>query len=137
MAVRLRAGCVALSVLALCAVPAHAQEAVNTSTVSGRIVDPQGSVVPGATVTAREIDTNVTRETTTGTDGRFRFAFLRVGRYELTVHLDAFADATRRLTLTVGSAFDLLIPLSVSSVESRVDVSADATVIEASRSQIA
>ena len=137
MAVRLRAGCVALSLLVLCAVSAHAQEAVNTSTVSGRIVDPQGSVVPGATVAAREIDTNVTRETTTGTDGRFRFAFLKVGRYELTVHLDGFADATRRLTLTVGSAFDLLIPLSVSAVESRVDVSADATVIEASRSQIA
>ena len=75
-------------------------------------------------MTAREIDTNVTRETTTGTDGRFRFAYLKVGRYELTVHLDGFADATRRLTLTVGSAFDLPIPLSVSAVESRSVTSA-------------
>ena len=84
--------CLVLSCL-VAAPAARAQETVNTASVSGRVTDPQGAVVPGATVTAREIDTNVARETTTDADGRFRFPYLKVGRYEITVALDGFADA--------------------------------------------
>ena len=49
-------------------------------------------------------------ETTTAQDGRFRFPYLKVGPYEITVHLQGFQDATRKLTLLVGSAFDLPDP---------------------------
>lgn len=116
---------------------AAAQETVNTATVSGRVTDPQGAAVPGAQVTARQTDTNVTRETTTGTDGRFRFPYLQVGPYEITVKLQGFRDATRTLTLTVGSAFELPIALSVGGVDTTVNVEGNAMVLEAARSQIA
>ena len=45
----------------LAAVPAAAvaQETVNYASVSGRVIDPQGAVVPGAVVTARQTDTNL------------------------------------------------------------------------------
>jgi hypothetical protein len=116
---------------------ARAQETINYASVSGRVIDPQGAVVPGAAVTARQTDTNVTAGTVTDTDGRFRFPYLRVGPYEITVHLAGFADATRRLNLTLGSAFDLPIALSLAGVETSVTVTSDATVLEAARSQIA
>jgi len=58
---------------ALTAPVARAQETVNSASVSGRVTDSQGGVVPGAAVTARQIDTNVVAETTTSQDGRFRF----------------------------------------------------------------
>ena len=60
---------------------AVAQETVNQASISGRILDSQGGVVPGASVTARNRDTNLTAETTTDQAGRFRFPYLRVGPY--------------------------------------------------------
>jgi len=54
--------------LALCmcvGASASAQETINTGAISGRVTDPQGAVVPGATVVARQIETNVRMEATT------------------------------------------------------------------------
>jgi Carboxypeptidase regulatory-like domain len=87
---------------------ASAQETVNYASVSGRVTDPQGAVVACAHVTARQTETNVSRAAVTDTEGRFRFAYLRLGPYEIVVRHGGFADSTRRLDLTVGAAFDLL-----------------------------
>ena len=114
-----------------------AQETVNYASVSGRVTDPQGAVVPGAAVTARQVETNIARDTVTDAEGRFRFPYLRLGPYEIVVRLQGFADATRRLNLTVGAAFDLPIALAIEGVDTTVSVSGTATVLEAARSQIA
>ena len=119
------------------AIAAAAQETVNYASVSGRVLDPQGAVIPGAVVTARHVDTNSRREATTDQEGRFRFPYLRVGAYEIVVHQDGFADAKRMLTLTVGSAFEMPVTLAVGTLDERVTVTGQATVIEAARSQIA
>jgi len=113
------------------------QETINQASISGRVLDPQGGVVPGATVTARNTDTNLTAATTTDQSGRYRFPYLRVGPYEMTVRLQGFADAVRTLKLTIGSAFDLPISLAVAGVTADVTVTGQATVLEAARSQIA
>ena len=120
----------------LCA-PAFAQETVNSASVSGRVTDPQGAVVPGALVVARETDTNVQAEAVTDREGRFRFPYLKVGPYEVTVHLQGFSAPTRLLTLTVGSAFELTVTLSVGKLDADVTVTGDAIILEAARSQIA
>src|SRR3954466_6342524 len=119
------------------AAPVVAQETVNSASVSGRVADPQGAGVPGAVVSARQIDTNVTRETVTDGEGCFRFAYLKVGRYEFVVRLQGFRETSRTLTLTVGSAFELPLAVSVGGVDASVTVSAEATVLELARSQIA
>ena len=62
---------------------------------------------------------------------------LSVGPYEITVHLDGFADARSSLTLTVGSAFELPVSLAVGNLDTSVTVTGEATVLEAARSQIA
>ena len=117
--------------------PAFAQETVNSASVSGRVTDPQGAVVPGALVVARNTATNIQSETVTDGDGRFRFPYLKVGAYEVTVHLQGFSAPTRALTLTVGSAFDISVALTLGSVDANVTVTGDATILEAARSQIA
>ena len=122
--------------LFLC-VPAFAQETVNSASVSGRVTDPQGALVPGALVVARNTDTNIQSEMATDGEGRFRFPYLRVGPYEVTVHLQGFSAPTRALTLTVGSAFDIAVALTLGSVDASVTVTGDATILEAARSQIA
>ena len=86
---------------------ARAQETINYASVSGRVTDSQGGVVRGAQVSARQTATNVTSKTATDSEGRFRFPYLKVGPYEITVHSDGFRESTRTLTLTVGAAFDI------------------------------
>ena len=115
---------------------AFAQQSVEYASVSGRVTDPSG-VAPGAQVTARQSETNVTATAVTDGEGRFRFPYLRVGPYEITVRRDGFADATRRLTLSAGAAFELPIALAVGAVDTNVTVTGEATVLEAARSQIA
>jgi Carboxypeptidase regulatory-like domain/TonB dependent receptor-like, beta-barrel len=120
-----------------CEQPVAAQQSVDYASVSGRVTDQQGAVVPGAQVSARQTQTNVTTETVTDSSGRFRFPYLKVGPYELKVRLQGFADLTRTLDLAVGSAFDLSLVLSVAGLETSVSVSGDTAVLETARSQIA
>jgi hypothetical protein len=114
-----------------------AQESVNYGSISGRVTDASGAVVEDARVTTRQTDTNLTGSASTDREGRFRFPYLRVGQYEIKVHREGFADQTRSLTLTVGSAFELPVSLAVASAETNVTVSSEAAVLEAARSQIA
>src|SRR5262245_34890270 len=121
----------------LAAATASAQETVNLASVSGRVIDPQAAVVPGAQVSARHTETNVTADTVSDSDGRFRFPYLRVAPYEVFVRAPGFADSTRTLTLTVGSAFDMTVALSLAAIDATVNVTGDAAILEAVRSQIA
>jgi len=116
---------------------ACAQETVNYASLSGRVTDPQGAVIPGAHVGARQTETNVTAETVTDSEGRFRFSYLRIGTYEVKVRARGFTDSTRTLRITVGSAFDLPITLAVGGLETTVVVTGETTVLETARSQIA
>jgi hypothetical protein len=115
----------------------RAQDAINQASVSGRVVDQQAMAVPGAHVSVRQTDTNLTVEATTDGDGRFRFPYLKVGPHEITVSLDGFVDVKRSLTLGVGSAFELPLVMEVAGLQTSVSVVGEIPVIEAARSQIA
>jgi hypothetical protein len=117
--------------------PVRAQETVNYASLSGIVRDPSGAVVPGAHVVARQTQTNITADATSDQEGRFRFPYLRVGPYEVIVSLDGFRDATRSVTLTVGSAFEMPFSLALASIDAAVSVTAEAPVLDVVRSQIA
>ena len=134
---RMCAAACAAACAVLLAWPAAAQETVAFGSVSGRVVDGQGAVVPAARVTARQLDTNQIVALESDGAGRFRFPYLRVGPYEIVVSRAGFADATRTLTVTVGSAFDLPVALPLAGLDTTVQVAAAAPVIEAARSQLA
>ena len=116
---------------------ASAQESVNYASLSGVVTDSSGAVVVNAAITAVQTDTNVATTTVTDDEGRFRFAYLKVGPYAIKVHQQGFADVTRAVTLTVGAAFDLPISLTVESAKETVTVNGEAAVIETERTQLA
>src|SRR5438270_3808787 len=128
---------IALLLIGAAAPVAPAQETINFASVSGRVTDPSGGIVEGAQVSARQTGTNLTSTAKTDREGRFRFPYLRVGRYEITVQRQGFADAVRPVTLTLGAAFELPIELAVGAASANVTVSSEAAVLEAARSQIA
>ena len=126
----------ATAVLFLCAATALAQEGINYASISGRVADPSGAVVEGATVTARRIDTNTSTTSATDRQGRFRLPYLRTGAYEVSIGHAGFAEATRSLTLSAGSALELPIVLQLASSSSQVTVDENAVNLEAARSQV-
>jgi len=126
-----------LSLYLLVLVCAQAQETISNGSISGRVTDATGAVVENAQVTARQMETNLTAATGTDREGRFRFPYLRLGPYEITVHQPGFGDAKRSLLLTVGSAFEVPIVLAVASAETSITVTGESTVLEAARTQIA
>jgi hypothetical protein len=133
----LRAAVFALGCVLAWAGPLRAQQTVDVGSISGRIVDSSGGVVPGATITATHGETNVAATSVSDGEGRFRFPYLRVGPYAVVASLSGFQDATRRVTLSAGSAFEIPFILAVAGLESTVNVSAEAPILEAARSQIA
>ena len=116
---------------------ASAQETINYASVSGRVTDPTGAVVQDALVIARQTETNLSNSAKTDREGRFRFPYLRVGQYDITVHARGFADAARSVTLTIGSAFELPVSLTIESAETNVTVIGESAVLEGARTQIA
>jgi hypothetical protein len=116
---------------------APAQETINSASAGGRVTDPAGAVVSGAEVVARQVDTNIAHTETTDRDGRFRFPYLKIGQYEITVRHPGFQESTRHVTLTVGAAFELPFALVIGPTETKVTVSAEAPVLEGARTQIA
>ena len=120
-----------------CACEVLAQQSVDFASISGRVADASGAMIPGANVNTRHLDTNVSIDAVTDHEGRFRFPYLRVGSYELTVTLAGFRTARQRLDLTTGAAFELPITLQVAGLDATVSVSAETTVLDAARSQIA
>ena len=89
-------------------------------------------------MTARQIDTNITSTANHRSRRPFPLSrILKVGEYEITVHHQGFQEATRRVTLTVGAAFELPFSLVIGAAETKVTVSAEAPVLEGARTQIA
>jgi outer membrane receptor protein involved in Fe transport len=127
----------AFALVACLAMPTWAQQTVDVASISGRVVDDSGAVVPGAQVAATRRDTNIVATAITDTEGRFRFPYLKIGVYDIVASLSGFRDASRQLTLTAGAAYELPLVLAVGGLESTVTVSADTAVLEAARSQIA
>ena len=116
---------------------AYAQESVTSASVGGRITDISGAPIENARVSAKQLDTNLASAAVTDREGRFHFAYLRLGRYEIAIRRTGFADASRTLTLTVGAAFELPVTVTVGAMDQQILVSADATVLEAARSEVA
>jgi hypothetical protein len=106
------------------------------ASVSGRVTDPSGAVVPGAQVSVRHTETNIVVSTVTDGEGRFRFPYLKVGPCEVQVRQPGFTEALRSLTLTVGAAYDLPFRLSIGPAETKIEVAGEATVLELGRSQV-
>lgn len=98
-------------------------------TLSGRVVDDQGGVLPGATVTIVGSDRTV--DATTDDAGRFRFLNLAPGSYRVSVALQGFATAIREdVVVNVGASVELPVALSIAGVSEAVTVSSTAPVAE-------
>src|SRR4029453_12433766 len=64
--------------------------------INGAITDKTGAVIPGATVKAVETATGLSRDTVTGSDGRYIITALRPTSYDVTAELAGFQTSLRK-----------------------------------------
>jgi hypothetical protein len=126
-------GAAALVLLA-CA-PAGAQQ--TTGTVTGRVVDPQGAAVPGATVTAKSPTTGFTRSEISDAEGLYRLAALPVGLYEVTADLQGFQTVSKKdIEVNVAQIVAIDFPLKVAALAETVNVTGATPLIETTSSAV-
>lgn len=94
-----------------------------TATVTGEITDPNGAVVPGATVKVTSVETGLAKTALTNDSGRYTITFLQPAAYNLSVEKTGFAPATREnVKLETGQTAGINIVLSVTAGQVSVDV---------------
>src|SRR5882672_6223106 len=107
----------------------------NKATISGTVNDEKGAVVANAKIIAKNLDTNISRETTSDGGGRYRVPELAAGQYEVTAEAQGFRPKIHRgIELTVGreAVFDFL--LNVGSVQDKIIIEGNAALVETSSS---
>ena len=126
----------AFALILLLARQLSAQSQATTGVIEGIVLDPEGAIRPGATVSVINTATNFTQNLTTDAGGRFRALQLPLGPYRVTVALAGFATLVREgITLSVGQTVNLTLRLEVSGVQQEVKVSGEAPVIATSRTE--
>jgi hypothetical protein len=98
---------------------------VTAATIVGTITDSSGAALPGATVTARNVDTGFNRTVPANEAGAYRLEFLPIGSYALEVSLSGFKTATRGgIVLSVNDTARVDISLSLGGIAETVTVEA-------------
>jgi hypothetical protein len=111
-------------------------QTITSASVTGVVRDTTEAVVPGATVSIRNHDTNQVWSTVSDERGQFRLQYLPVGDYHLAVQLPGFTIANANLSLKIGDQVDVPIVLRPALAES-VQVQAETPIVEARRTEMA
>lgn len=110
---------------------------VTTGDITGRVLDPQGAAVVGATVTVRNTATSLTRTATTNDSGEYTITQLPPGTYEVTAEAQGFSKAVQRdFQINVGSKPTLNFDMKAGGVNETVEVESGAALIETTKSDI-
>lgn len=103
-----------------------AQAQASSADLVGTVVDPTGAVVAGATVTARNPATGISRTVTADDSGEYQIIGLPPGDYEVSAQAATFKKAViSRVTLMVGQRIELRVPLEVGEQTATVNVPAE------------
>jgi len=102
--------------------------------IRGKVIDPSGSIIAGAKVSAKNTGTGLTREATTGDDGGYVLAELPAGVYTVTAQAAGLSPAAMNVQVNVG--LDTAADFDLTKVEKRqeqLNVTAEAPLIETAR----
>lgn len=118
---KIRSMCVLLcAVLALSLCASMSQAQTVTGTLSGRVTDKSGAVMPGVKVVAKNEETGFTREAVSNEEGYYLMTFLQVGNYTVTVQVQGFKTVTKKavsVELNKNTVSDFVMePAAVTSV---------------------
>ncbi|MCW5977049.1 MAG: carboxypeptidase regulatory-like domain-containing protein [Bryobacteraceae bacterium] len=120
----------ALAAIAACAFSQTAQ-------VTGTVTDPTGAVVPGAKVTAANVNTGVARDSVTNDAGNYLITALLPGRYTVTAEAAGFKQLRReQINLAVDQIGRIDFVMEVGGLQESVTVEASAVLLDSATSTV-
>ena len=126
---------VALCLLIAMLLPAPASAQFDAATVLGTVKDTSGAVVPGATVTLKNVATGITATAVTDAGGSYQFLNVRVGTYGVRGELQGFSIAeVKDVEVTVNARQRVDLTLAVGNLGETVEVSGATTLLESESS---
>src|SRR5579875_3396348 len=106
-------------------------QAVGGGQIQGTITDSSGAAVPGASVEATQVDSDLHRVVTSGADGGYSLPNLPVGPYRLTVTKEGFNTFSQSgIVIQVGNDLRIDVALRVGGVTQTVQVNAEASMVQ-------
>lgn len=102
----------------------------NTGELEGTVTDPSGAVVPGATVSIRNVQTGVVTPTTTNESGLYDVPFLAPGNYTITFSKSGFSSFVRQGIVLQIQTLQVNATLQIGSATQQVVVSAETPLVE-------
>jgi len=135
-----RISVVAIVVACLCAASAAFAQgggASTTGSISGKISDSSGAVLPGVTVNATSPSMMGIQTAVSDTGGTYRFPALPPGTYNLAFELPGFNTLKREgIIITMGFTANVNVELAVAAVQETVTVTGDSPVIDTSNTRV-
>ncbi|MDX2031167.1 MAG: carboxypeptidase-like regulatory domain-containing protein [Blastocatellia bacterium] len=111
--------------------PGVAQE--SRAVIVGRVTDASGGAVPGARVTAKSLDTNITTSSICNAEGGFQLNYLQPGPYRISAEMTGFKTTLREsIDVRVGDRLALDFTLEVGAVSDTVSITAEAPLLDTS-----
>ena len=106
--------------------------------VVGSVKDESGAVIPGATATARNVETGLVRVVVSDAGGVYRLQALPPGTYSVKIELVGFKTVSReRLVLAIDQSTTFDAVLAAASVSEAVTVTADTPLVDTKQSTVA
>lgn len=108
-----------------------------TASVTGRVTDPSGAVIPGVTVVLTNEGTAIENRTETNEEGYYRLPSVQPGSYRLSIEKAGFKPIRESgLQLIVGQVARLDYTLQVGAVTESVEVNARAVLLDSETSSL-
>jgi hypothetical protein len=106
--------------------------------LSGTVTDQSSAVISAATVTAKNVDTGLSRDTTTDAQGHYQFFSLPVGNYEIRGKKAGFNEEARTgVHLVVGQSAAVNMELHVGDSSQQITVTGDAPLVGVTTNDVA
>src|SRR5258705_3301277 len=124
-------------VSALLLLPCVVSAQTVTGTLQGTVTDSKGSVIPGADVVIRNMETGQERNLRTNSEGAYSAAFLPLGRYSITASAAGFSKlAQGNVEITLNQTRVIDISLNPSGVTEAVIVTSEAAPINTTNAEV-
>ncbi len=111
--------------------------AQTTGTIVGSVRDKTGGVLPAVRLTARHVDTGLTRSTVSQADGSFVFAAMPVGAYEIRGELAGFRRLVHKgVHLTVGETAGVNLIMQIGRLDQEITVVAETSLVNSRSAEL-
>jgi Carboxypeptidase regulatory-like domain len=126
-----------ISIVLIMLACATALRADVTGSILGTVHDRSQAVIAGAHIVATNVETNLSRETTSDADGSYRILALSAGHYKLAVTAPGFRAFTEKdIVVKVNDELRFDVTLDVGDITEKVEITANAVQVQTENTQL-